>query len=214
MSDHETQVCPWCQTEIVWDPEIGPEEVCPHCLNELGDYRSVSLKVEELDPDADDEADEEDEEDHDSHGHDHGHDHGHHDHGHHDHSHHDHGRHDLHDHDDHHHDHHQHTMDETDEESDYYDDEDAPDPYREKAQEIIDAQLEAPECPNCRELMLFGGQVRLSGNRFDPAQPAAVGQPILSEILEMDLYVCPSCFKTETYLAEPGRLRLNQTLND
>ncbi|MCR8636541.1 hypothetical protein [Paenibacillus radicis (ex Xue et al. 2023)] len=38
-------LCPWCQTEIVWDPEIGPEDTCPHCYNELGEYRSVSLKV-------------------------------------------------------------------------------------------------------------------------------------------------------------------------
>jgi hypothetical protein len=39
------QICPWCDTEIVWDPEIGPEKECPHCLNELGDYRSVSLSA-------------------------------------------------------------------------------------------------------------------------------------------------------------------------
>jgi hypothetical protein len=39
------QVCPWCDTEIVWDPEIGPEEECPHCLNPLGNYRSVVLPV-------------------------------------------------------------------------------------------------------------------------------------------------------------------------
>jgi hypothetical protein len=39
------QVCPWCDTEIVWDPEIGPEEECPHCLNPLGDYSSVVLPV-------------------------------------------------------------------------------------------------------------------------------------------------------------------------
>jgi hypothetical protein len=46
LKDEET-ICPWCQTEIVWDPEIGPEEECPHCLNELGDYRSIDLKVKQ-----------------------------------------------------------------------------------------------------------------------------------------------------------------------
>jgi hypothetical protein len=45
LSEHENQLCPWCQTEIVWDPEIGPEDTCPHCLNEVGDYRSISLKL-------------------------------------------------------------------------------------------------------------------------------------------------------------------------
>ncbi len=47
-------VCPWCQTEIVMDEELGPEEMCPHCLNELGDYRVVNVNVER-----DDDRDEE-----------------------------------------------------------------------------------------------------------------------------------------------------------
>jgi ribosomal protein L37AE/L43A len=203
MNENTNQVCPWCQTEIVWDPEIGPEEVCPHCLNELGDYRSVSLRIDGRDEeDPEDEADEAEdeveaeEEDgdedeaqagapqpglhvHNRPGHapptPHGHVHA---------------------------------------ETDYddYDENEQPDPYREKLSSLLDTQLEAPECPNCRELMLLGGQVRLSGNRFAPAHPSAVREPLLPEILEMDLYVCPSCFKTETYLAEPGRLRLTQTL--
>ncbi|HEX7056533.1 MAG TPA: hypothetical protein VF260_04975 [Bacilli bacterium] len=41
------QICPWCATEIVWDEEIGPEAYCPHCFNELGEYRTVHV---ELDP--------------------------------------------------------------------------------------------------------------------------------------------------------------------
>jgi hypothetical protein len=61
------QLCPWCQTEIVWDPEIGPEELCPHCLNELGDYRSVPLKIkqtgQQLNLDEEDDIDEIDGED-------------------------------------------------------------------------------------------------------------------------------------------------------
>lgn len=60
MSQSNEQVCPWCQTEIVWDPEIGPEESCPHCFNELGDYRSLKLN---LGQDGQDSLDEEDEED-------------------------------------------------------------------------------------------------------------------------------------------------------
>ncbi|MEW9699706.1 hypothetical protein [Paenibacillus sp. SI8] len=47
MSANEEVVCPWCQTEIVWDPEIGPEEECPHCFNELNDYRSIKLTVKQ-----------------------------------------------------------------------------------------------------------------------------------------------------------------------
>ncbi|OXM86691.1 hypothetical protein [Paenibacillus rigui] len=45
MPQEYDHLCPWCQTEIVWDPEIGPEETCPHCYNELGQYRSIKLNV-------------------------------------------------------------------------------------------------------------------------------------------------------------------------
>ncbi|MEF3306171.1 hypothetical protein [Paenibacillus sp. GYB003] len=48
MSDdnNTAAVCPWCQTEIVWDEEIGPEETCPHCFNELNDYRSLHVRLD------------------------------------------------------------------------------------------------------------------------------------------------------------------------
>jgi hypothetical protein len=49
MSQNEQQVCPWCQMEIIWDPEFGPENECPHCLNELGGYRTLPLTAEEAD---------------------------------------------------------------------------------------------------------------------------------------------------------------------
>ncbi|MDF2658778.1 MAG: hypothetical protein K0Q94_1569 [Paenibacillus sp.] len=59
MSDNPAAVCPWCQTEIVWDEEIGPEETCPHCFNEINDYRSLHVKLDgddlELLSDSDDE---------------------------------------------------------------------------------------------------------------------------------------------------------------
>ncbi|MEK8127030.1 hypothetical protein WMW72_03805 [Paenibacillus filicis] len=45
MAHPEDQICPWCQSEIVWDPEIGPESACPHCFNDLGEYRSIQLTV-------------------------------------------------------------------------------------------------------------------------------------------------------------------------
>lgn len=52
----QDQVCPWCQTEIVWDEELGPEKVCPHCENELDGYRTVSFGVDRDDlPDGEDE---------------------------------------------------------------------------------------------------------------------------------------------------------------
>lgn len=41
----ETTVCPWCQTEIVWDEELGPEEECPYCHNELKGYRTLNIDI-------------------------------------------------------------------------------------------------------------------------------------------------------------------------
>jgi len=43
MSQQNTQVCPWCQMEITWDEELGPESNCPHCYNELSDYRTIAI---------------------------------------------------------------------------------------------------------------------------------------------------------------------------
>lgn len=37
------ETCPWCQTDIIWDEEIGREESCPHCYNELEEYRSIKI---------------------------------------------------------------------------------------------------------------------------------------------------------------------------
>jgi hypothetical protein len=39
------QICPWCQTEIIGDEA---EEICPHCLNELGDYRTITVRAQDL----------------------------------------------------------------------------------------------------------------------------------------------------------------------
>ncbi|KAA9005345.1 hypothetical protein F4V43_07675 [Paenibacillus spiritus] len=57
----DTTICPWCHTEIVWDEELGPEETCPHCDNELSGYRTVSLSADELGEEEDDDFGEEEE---------------------------------------------------------------------------------------------------------------------------------------------------------
>lgn len=44
-----SRVCPWCDTELVFDEEFGPDETCPHCGNELGDYRTVRVHLEKPD---------------------------------------------------------------------------------------------------------------------------------------------------------------------
>ncbi|MFD0712458.1 hypothetical protein [Paenibacillus sp. GCM10027626] len=58
--EEQGTICPWCQTEIVWDEEIGPERYCPHCDNELSGYRTVRIGIDAIDG-QDDEDDEDDE---------------------------------------------------------------------------------------------------------------------------------------------------------
>ncbi|WNQ10245.1 hypothetical protein MJA45_21865 [Paenibacillus aurantius] len=161
MESEEKQVCPWCHTEIVWDPELGPEEECPHCFNELGAYRSVTFGAP---------AEEEDEEELDAApvG----------------------------------------ELDDLDELEEEYRDE-----YSEKVEQVIDGQEEAPECTNCRELMLLAGQRTTGKEAWSPLVPEAVGKPLLAA-LEENVYVCPSCFKTESYLTEKARLALLKAVKD
>ncbi|USB34195.1 hypothetical protein [Paenibacillus sp. YPG26] len=59
----ETTVCPWCLTEIVWDEEIGPEEECPHCHNELKGYRTLQINLGDEDPEEEDEQEPEESQD-------------------------------------------------------------------------------------------------------------------------------------------------------
>lgn len=58
----EQTICPWCDTEIVWDEEIGPEKHCPHCENELSGYRTMQIGIDRDEDDQKDNWDEEEEE--------------------------------------------------------------------------------------------------------------------------------------------------------
>lgn len=162
-SNQKSQVCPWCQTEIVWDPELGPEEHCPHCLNELGGYRTVKLKLKQADGDLSLEEDD--------------------------------GLPDMSDPDE---------DDGAPEVEDLLDDytvDPEPDAYSEKVIAVMDMQEYAPECTNCHELMLHAG-VRTVAGGFEAKIPVLLGDAFLNAPYEVDVYVCPSCFKTDEYLTK------------
>lgn len=38
----EWNVCPWCESELHWDPAVGPEKECPYCNNELSGFRTLN----------------------------------------------------------------------------------------------------------------------------------------------------------------------------
>lgn len=168
MDSNNSQVCQWCQTEIVWDPELGPEETCPHCFNELGGYRTVKLKLKQdggdlsLEEDEDDrlaaELDEDDGDD----------------------------------------------LDVEDLLDDYTVDE-GQDAYSEKVVAVMDTQEYAPECSNCHELMLHAGVRKIAAADFEPTVPVALGDSFLRAPYALDVFVCPSCFKTDEYLTKQAK---------
>ncbi|WP_217559569.1 hypothetical protein [Paenibacillus sp. GbtcB18] len=161
--EEQKTVCPWCQTEIVWDPEIGPEEECPHCYNELSDYRSIRIGADEED------ADEPDEDAVPAAG--------------------------------------------SDDFLDWEEEDGYTNEYAEAVRNVLDTQEEAPECSACRELMLHGGTQVTEGTGYAPVIPGTVGKAFLNPGYKLNVFVCPSCFKVETFLAEEDREKLLAVLN-
>ncbi|AWB43948.1 hypothetical protein DCC85_06745 [Paenibacillus sp. CAA11] len=169
----ENTICPWCQTEIVWDEEIGPEEECPHCNNELKGYRTISVTI-----DSEEEAEEEAREE------------------------------------------------EAYSSSSYWDEDDATNlkvagaleaylpegtdllAYESAVEKIMDAQDQVPECPHCREYMLFTGTQSVQEQGFKSVIPGGFKLPLLDAPFKMNVYVCSSCFHVSSFLSEDDRLRL------
>jgi hypothetical protein len=142
--------------EIIWDPEFGPEEECPHCLNELKEYRSLPLDAEPvIEADLGEAVEEEEEEEDD----------------------------------------YEALLEETK----------AKDKYHEGVMQCLDTQLEVPECFRCQELMLLAGVQTIDSNRFVPEIPASLGRSFLPKSIDLQLYVCPSCFTTESMLSQDNR---------
>ncbi|WP_379133186.1 hypothetical protein [Paenibacillus sp. sgz500958] len=173
----ETTVCPWCDTEIVWDEEFGPEDTCPHCNNELKGYRTVNISMDNLE----DEAVEFDE-----------------------------------------------PVQETADAENLWDDDDVSvvpiyntlEQYRDEydlssydanVSAILTEQEEAPECPQCHELLLLSGTQEISA--FHPQTPEALGGPVLKAPFSLNVYVCPSCFHVQQSLAREDRLQLVRNLS-
>lgn len=183
MEENTEQICPWCNSEIIWDEELGPEKYCPHCDNELGNYRSLTLEEEEAEEDeeiiTEQLLDEEDEnalweddellsvsqmewgEDQDGFRHS--------------------NRKSL-------------SMDST-------------------VQKILDEQEEMPECPSCREYMLEAGHQTIGKEQqFIPTVSPVINQSILGDTFHIVWYVCPTCFHTSSQLSLAERLAVIQKL--
>jgi hypothetical protein len=160
LNKNEEQICPWCQSEIVWDPEIGPEAECPHCYNELSGYRTISLDIQPGDEDTeldDPEPEEVDVE---------------------------------------------------------WQEETFDDGYGEMVEHLLDEQDEAPACVSCHELMLLAGVRQIGRAEFVPDVPALLGKSFLNPPFEFIVYICPSCFRTESLLADRNRMEMIEVIRD
>lgn len=182
----EQTICPWCSSEIIWDEELGPEDFCPHCDNELGNYRTMPLTDE---PDDDNNLEHEEEEakkqqqltdedlwDEDElstssanewtsdNGFRSG------------------NRHSL-------------AMDHN-------------------VQRVVDEQEDVPECPHCREYMIEAGRQSIGGGAdYEPTVSPVLKDSVLGSPFKIIWYVCPSCFHTSSQLAAEERLKLIQKLS-
>ncbi|MCR2802464.1 hypothetical protein [Paenibacillus soyae] len=67
-------------------------------------------------------------------------------------------------------------------------------------QRIIDEQLEAPECPSCREYMMEAG-VQTIDSGFRPTESTAIGISVVPNPFKIVWYVCPACYHTASFLS-------------
>ncbi|WP_307348942.1 hypothetical protein [Paenibacillus polymyxa] len=229
----EMTICPWCNMEIIWDEELGPEEECPYCHNDLKGYSDITDDEDEsVSPPVHRHAGE------------HGHEETEHDHvtsvtpaPH------SHGKEDLKGY---------RTLSiqlGDDEEQDIlYEAEDeivvekpvdAPllqdnelhklpvlhtlqkfeesgadlMAYEQGAEQILDRQDEVLECSQCGEYMLHAGSQTVTREGFEPSMSPALGKPILDLPFVLNVYVCPSCFHVQHTLSENDRLRMLEKLS-
>lgn len=181
----ETTVCPWCQTEIVWDEELGPEEECPYCHNELKGYRTLNINIddEENDEAEDDIYDVTNEKQttdlSDLWG-----------------------------------DEVELKLPELRTLTKYADEGNDLIQYEQGVQKQLDHQEEVPECPNCREFMILVGTQAATQDNFTLVANAASGEgSLLASPFKVLTYVCSGCFQVQYSLSEEDRLRLIKNLS-
>lgn len=192
----ETTICPWCQTEIVWDEELGPEEECPHCHNELKGYRTINITLGSEEEYEDEESD-----------------------------------HPFQDRK------HSQEDDEDDEEAVgevFWEDEGDAHlgavrrieaftasggdllKYETGVEKLLDGQDEVPECPHCREYMVYAGKQKLVPQDGGLLAAVSIGgdRPLLPKEAELNVYVCSACFHVSRFLDESSRIAMIRAISD
>lgn len=166
-------VCPWCDTEIIWDEELGPEDECPYCNNSLRDYGTLQIDLDPAEkPDKAHTAEDK-------------------------------------------HDEHSHEDEERGWSNFQWEDDgilyDSPEAIKvqEGLDKLLHEQEEVPECPQCREYMVFVGKEQLK-EHFTPHLIG--GEALLHAPVQLNVYTCMSCYQVSKFLDVQGRKQLNDSI--
>jgi hypothetical protein len=80
----------------------------------------------------------------------------------------------------------------------------------------MDCQEETPECPSCHQFMLLAGTEQGSVGAYKPQVNEWLKQPLLPPF-QVQVYVCPQCFRVDKLLSNEDKRsfieRLNQPRN-
>jgi len=86
--------------------------------------------------------------------------------------------------------------------------------YQEGVDRVLQEQLDVPECPQCREFMLLIGQETIEKQSFKPHAVEAIAEGMLQAPLDLDVYVCTSCFQVTKKLSPAGREELQEKIRE
>ncbi|WP_239614892.1 hypothetical protein [Cohnella mopanensis] len=85
--------------------------------------------------------------------------------------------------------------------------------FEETVELLLNEQELVPECPLCREYMIEAGEQRVAADQFRPHVTEALGDAVLEAPFSLTLYVCPSCFTTQSFLGDSHRQQVVRRLS-
>lgn len=77
--------------------------------------------------------------------------------------------------------------------------------FEETVELLLNEQELVPECPSCHEYMLEVGEQLITANQFRPRVPEGLGEAVIDAPFTLNLYICPACFTTSSFLGDSHR---------
>jgi hypothetical protein len=86
--------------------------------------------------------------------------------------------------------------------------------FEETVEQLLNEQELVPECPICHENMFESGEQLISANQFRPKVPDNLGEAVIEAPFSLTMYICPTCFSVQSFLAESARDQVVRRLSD